>query len=339
MHVKAMVLEKPAPVESRPLREVDWPAPQPGSKEVLVRVEACGVCRTDLHVVEGELPPHKQPVVPGHEIVGRVERTGPDCSRFRVGDRVGVAWLHRACGTCDYCKRGNENLCDAPIFTGYDADGGYAEFVRAHEDFVYPLPEQMPASTIAPLLCAGIIGYRALRRSEVKAGQRLGLYGFGASAHIVIQIALHWGCEVYVSSREKRHQDLAREMGATWVGGPGESPPKKLHSAILFAPAGNLVPLVLESLEKGGTLAIAGIYLTQIPPLDYEHHLFRERTVRSVTANTREDGAELLRLAAEIPLRTHTQAFSLAEANEALRRLKHDEIRGAAVLLIAPGAS
>lgn len=333
--MRAMVLEQAAPVETSPLAERELPDPRPGPGEVLVRVEACGVCRTDLHVVEGDLPAHRRPIIPGHEIVGRVEGLGPGCSRFRVGDRVGVAWLHRACGVCKHCQGGQENLCDSPVFTGYDVDGGYAELAVAHEDFTYALPGQLPAVQLAPLLCAGIIGYRALRRSEVRPGQRLGLYGFGASAHIVIQIAQHWGCEVYVSSRDQKHQAMAREMGAAWVGGANERPPVKLDSAILFAPAGALVPAALEVLDKGGTLAVAGIYLTAIPPLDYDRHLFRERTLRSVTANTREDGRELLRLAAEIPLRTRTQSFPLAQANEALRQLKHDGIRGATVLRIS----
>ncbi|NIM06057.1 MAG: zinc-binding alcohol dehydrogenase family protein [Armatimonadetes bacterium] len=336
--MKAMLLRKPAPIETAPLAEMELPTPQPGPGEILVRVEVCGVCRTDLHVVEGELPVHKEQIIPGHEIVGRVEALGEGCSRFRAGERIGGAWLHRACGVCEYCRRGEENLCDSPLFTGYDVDGGYAEFTLASEEFAYPLADSLSAAEIAPLLCAGIIGYRALRRSEIKPGGRLGLFGFGGSAHIVIQIARHWGCEVYVASREKKHQTLAREMGAAWVGDAAEMPPNKLNSAILFAPAGKLVLPALEALDKGGTLALAGIYLTQIPPLDYDRHLFRERTVRSVTANTREDGKELLRLAAEIPLVTHTQTFALAEANEALRRLKHDEIRGAAVLTISPEA-
>jgi propanol-preferring alcohol dehydrogenase len=330
--MKAMVLDRPAQVETAPLALRDLPTPEPAEGEILVRVEVCGVCRTDLHIVEGELPPHKQPIIPGHEIVGRVDKLGPGVARFLVGDRVGLAWLHRSDGVCDYCRRGQENLCERPRFTGYDADGGYAEFTVADEDFAYPLPAGPSAATLAPLLCAGIIGYRALRRSEVKSGQRLGLYGFGASAHIVIQIALHWGCEIYVASRDQRHRALAAEMGATWVGAATETPPRKLHAAILFAPAGELVPRALEALDKGGTLAVAGIYLSRIPPLDYDRHLFQERTLRSVTANTREDGRELLRLAAEIPLRAHTEAFSLEQANEALRRLKHDQISGAAVL-------
>jgi len=329
-----MVLDKPGSIETAPLAEREVPTPEPGPGEILARVEVCGVCRTDLHVVEGELPPHKQPIIPGHEIVGRVERRGPGAERFQVGDRVGIAWLHRSDGVCRYCRRGQENLCDHPRFTGYDVDGGYAQFAVAPQDFAYRLAEELDAATLAPLLCAGIIGYRALKRSQIKPGQRLGLYGFGASAHIVIQIALNWGCEVYVASRDERHRALAKEMGAAWVGTAADAPPRKLDGAILFAPAGELVPPVMEALDKGGRLAIAGIYLTAIPSLDYERHLFGERTLRSVTANTREDGQELLKLAAEIPLRAHTETFPLAQANEALRRLKHDEISGAAVLQV-----
>jgi propanol-preferring alcohol dehydrogenase len=314
---------------------VDLPIPQPASGQILVKVEVCGVCRTDLHIVEGELPPHQDKLIPGHEIVGRVETLGPDCKRFKQGERVGIAWLHKTDGACEYCRRGDENLCNSPLFTGYDVNGGYGEFVCAYEDFSYPLPKgKLSPTELAPLLCAGIIGYRALRRSEIKPGERLGLYGFGASAHIVIQIAKYWGCEVFVASREPKHQALAREMGAAWVGEAAEMPPRKLNAAILFAPVGDLVLPALEALDKGGTLAVAGIYLSEIPPLDYARHLFQERSLRSVTANTRKDGEELLRLAEEIPLRTHTQEFRLEEANEALRRLKHDEIRGAAVLKI-----
>lgn len=330
--MRAMRVKGPASVETSPLELVDLPVPQPGPGQVLVRIDVCGVCRTDLHVAEGELPPHKPHVIPGHEIVGRVEVLGPGCTRFHVGDRIGVAWLHRADGVCEYCRAGKENLCAYPTFTGYDVDGGYAEYCLAEEAFAYPLSEELPAEEIAPLLCAGIIGYHALRRSEIQPGQRLGLYGFGGSAHICIQIALHWGCEVYVASRGERHQALAREMGATWAGEAADMPPKKLNAAILFAPAGNLVPPALEALDKGGTLAIAGIYLSEIPPLNYDRHLFQERTLRSVTANTREDGRELLRLAAEIPIRTHTVPFILERANEALQQLKHDKINGAGVL-------
>ena len=334
--MRAMALDNPAPIEAAPLRACDLPTPRAGPGEVRVRVEACGVCRTDLHVAEGELPPHRLPLIPGHEVIGRVEEVGEGVTQLRPGDRVGAAWLYQSCGECEYCRRGSENLCEQPQFTGYDRDGGYAEQMIARADFVYPLPDEINAREFAPLLCAGIIGYRALKRSEVKPGQRLGLYGFGGSAHIVIQVARHWGCEVYVSSREEKHRRLAEELGAAWVGGADDRPPVKLEAAILFAPVGHLVPPIMEALSKGGTLAVAGICLTDVPTLNYQQHLFHEKTLRSVTANTREDGRELLRLAVEIPLRAHTEVFDLADANEALRRLKQDEINGAAVLRIAP---
>ncbi|HLH80421.1 MAG TPA: zinc-dependent alcohol dehydrogenase family protein [Chthonomonas sp.] len=334
--MRAMVLTKPGPVESLPLQLQELPKPKPHSGEVLIRVEVCGVCRTDLHVVEGELPPHKSPVIPGHEVIGTIECRGPDATRFQIGDRVGVAWLHASCGKCAYCKRGDENLCDSPIFTGYDADGGYAEYVVAPEEFIYPIPPGVSSREAAPFLCAGIIGYRALRRSNLHPGEPLGLYGFGASAHIVIQIARYWDCPVYVCTRDEKHQELARRLGAVWVGSAAERPPVKLRSSILFAPAGELVPVALSALDKGGTLAVAGIYMTPIPSMDYEKHLFYERNLRSVTANTRQDGKELLHLAETIPLHTHTQEFPLEAANEALQALKQDRINGAAVLRVAP---
>jgi alcohol dehydrogenase, propanol-preferring len=333
--MKAMALARPAPVDTAPLQLVDLPVPEPGRGEVLIRVEVCGVCRTDLHVVEGELPPHRPGVVPGHEVVGRVERMGPEAGRFRVGDRVGAAWLFASCGVCPYCRRGDENLCDNPRFTGYDVNGGYAEYMVAPEAFVYPIPDGVSSREAAPFLCAGIIGYRALCRSAVGKGEALGLYGFGASAHIVLQVARYWGCEVYVCTRGERHQALARQLGATWVGPSDAVPPKKLRSSILFAPAGELVPVALVALDKGGTLALAGIYMTPIPAMDYQQYLFFERNLRSVTANTRQDGEALLRLAAEIPLRTHTQEFPLSAANDALRMLKQDQINGAAVLRVS----
>lgn len=333
--MKAMILSAPGPVETSPLRMVELPMPVAGTGEVLVQVEVCGVCRTDLHVVEGDLPPRKQPVIPGHEVVGRVVGRGSGTGRFQIGDRVGIAWLHASCGRCAYCRRGDENLCDAPRFTGWDVDGGYAEYTVAPEAFVYPLPEGVSSREAAPFLCAGIIGYRALRRSDVREGEPLGLYGFGASAHVVIQIARHWNCPVYVCTRGEQHQQLAREMGALWVGPADAMPPRKLRSAILFAPAGELVPVALEALDKGGTLALAGIYMTPVPELDYQKYLFLERNLRSVTANTRRDGEALLQLAAEIPLHTHTEEFTLEQANEALRRLKHDQINGAAVLRLS----
>jgi propanol-preferring alcohol dehydrogenase len=332
--MEAMVLERPAPAESRPLAKRSRKAPRPGRGELLVAVEVCGVCRTDLHVVEGDLPSRRPEIVPGHEIVGRVSELGEGASRYRVGDRVGVAWLQRSCGRCRFCTRGRENLCLSPTFTGWDVDGGYAEYSVAPEDFVYPIPEELPARDVAPLLCAGIIGYRAYLRSGVQPGQRLGLYGFGGSAHIAIQVALHQGCEVYVFSRGGEHRELAEELGAAWVGDSSDSPPHPLDAAILFAPAGEIVPPAMESLDRGGVLAIAGIHLSPVPPLDYQRHLFQERELRSVTANTREDGRALLHLAAEIPIRTHTVPYPLEAANQALLDLKQDRVRGAAVLEI-----
>ncbi|HBZ68296.1 MAG TPA: alcohol dehydrogenase [Deltaproteobacteria bacterium] len=327
-----MTLFEPAPVERRPLHQEERETPQAGPGEVLVRVEACGVCRTDLHVAEGDLAPHKRPIVPGHEVVGTVVACGAGATRLSEGERVGVAWVHRTCGTCRFCLRGEENLCLAPLFTGWDVDGGYADFTVAPEAFVHPLPAGLGAREAAPLLCAGIIGYRAYRQSEIPPGGRLGLWGFGGSAHIVIQLARHAGCEVYVFTREDRHRSLAEELGAAWVGGSFEASPHKLDAAILFAPAGELVPAALEQLDRGATLAVAGIHLSQIPALDYERHLFQERRLRSVTANTRGDARALLDLAREIPLVTHTMPYPLAAANEALADLKHDRIRGAAVL-------
>ena len=332
--MRAMVLRKPAPVAAAPLQLTEMPRPEPGPGEVQVEVEVCGVCRTDLHVVEGDLKEQRPGIIPGHEVVGRVSRLGPGADRFSLGQRVGVAWLHAACGRCEYCLRGDENLCDSPRFTGWTDPGGYAEALCAPENFVYPLPEGISATVAAPLLCAGIIGYRALMRSAIRPGEALGLYGFGASAHIVVQIAHYWGCKVYVSTRGDRHQALARKMGAIWVGGADAVPPVKLRGAILFAPVGELVPVALAALDRGGTLAVAGIHVSDIPALNYQLHLFQERSLRSVTANTRADGEELLRLAAEIPLHASTEEFPLEQANEALFRLRHDQVAGAAVLRI-----
>lgn len=334
--MKAMVVHTPKPIADHPLTLIDLSTPEPRAGEVLVKIEVCGVCRTDLHVTEGDLPPHRSPVVPGHEAVGTVAKLGPGSGRLvKEGDRVGIAWLHASCGSCVYCQRGDENLCTHPRFTGYDENGGYAEYLTAPEDFVYPLPSGVPSVEVAPLLCAGIIGYRALRRSDVHPGQRLGLYGFGASAHIVIQVARYWGCEVYVATRGDKHRKLAQEMGAVWVGDATDTPPEKLHSAIIFAPAGELVPVALQALDRGGTLALAGIYMTDIPAMTYTTHLFYEHNIRSVTANTRQDGRELLQLAKDVPLHTHTEEFPLEKANEALWRLRHDQINGAAVLRVA----
>jgi len=334
--MKAMVLERPAPIDRAPLVLRDLPIPGPAAGELRVRVEACGICRTDLHVVEGELPPQRERVVPGHQVVGIVDACGAGVRRFKEGDRVGIAWLRATCGTCRYCRAGSENLCLAARFTGYHADGGYAEWAVVRDDFAYAVPAALSAAEATPLLCAGIIGYRALRRAAVRPGCRLGLYGFGSSAHIAIQVARHWGCTVYVMTRDERHQALARTLGAAWAGGAAVRPPDSLDSAILFAPVGDLVVPALEALDQGGTLALAGIYLTDVPTLNYERHLFHEKTVCSVTANTRADGEELLRVAAEIPIRPQTTAFPLEDANRALQQLKHDAIQGSGVLLVGP---
>lgn len=332
--MRALEVEKPRPAEQSPLRLVERPVPEPGTGEVLVRVEVCGVCRTDLHVAEGDLEPRRQNVIPGHEIVGRVVALGPGPARLHEGQRVGIAWLHRSCGECRFCRHGAENLCLRPRFTGWDEDGGYAELVKAPQSFVYELPEDADPRGLAPMLCAGIIGYRAYDQCGVPAGGKLGIFGFGGSAHIVIQIALHRKNDVFVFSRGEGHRSLAREMGATWVGGTYDPSPEPLDAAIVFAPAGEIVPPALEALDRGGTVAVAGIHLSEIPPLDYQRHLFQERRLRSVTANTRSDGRELLRLAREIPLSARTTSYPLEEAGRALVDLKQDRVRGAAVLEI-----
>jgi propanol-preferring alcohol dehydrogenase len=332
--MKAMVLDRSADAGSAPLRLRDVPAPEPGAGQVRVRVRVCGVCRTDLHIVEEDLPPAKRPVIPGHETVGVVERLGPGVRSVKEGDRVGIAWLQKTCQTCAFCRSGRTNLCERPTFSGYHVDGGYADYALVSEGYVYPIPPAFSDEEAAPLLCAGIIGYRALRLSGVAPGQRLGLYGFGASAHVTIQVARHWGCAVYVCSLREEHRTLARELGAVWVGGATEAPPDKLHGAIVFAPAGEIVIPALRALEKGGTVALAGIHMTPIPAIDYDRDLFGERVIRSVTANTRQDGLDLLREAAAIPIRPHTQRFALEEANQALQQLKAGAIKGAAVLKI-----
>ena len=331
--MKAVLLDHPAPVEAQPLRQGEIAPPEPGAGQVRLRITHCGVCRTDLHIVEGDLPPKKTPVIPGHQIVGNVEAVGPGAHRFRPGDRLGVAWLNWTCRRCQYCREGRENLCTEARFTGYHSDGGYAQFAVVDEEFAYPIPDTFSDVEAAPLLCAGIIGFRSLRLSEIKPGQCLGLYGFGASAHIVIQLARHWGCEVFVFTRGESHQRLARELGATWAGRAEDAHGESLDSAILFAPVGTLVPEALQALKRGGTLAINAIHLTQIPAFDYMR-LYQERTVRSVTNFTRQDAEDLLRLAAAIPVRTEVEVFSLHEANLALQRLKAARLRGAAVLQI-----
>ena len=332
--MKAMLLNDPQTIENKPLALVDLPVPAPGSHDILIQNVACGICHTDIHIAEGDLQLKKRPVIPGHQVVGVVTKRGDAVKQLKEGDMVGVAWLHSTCGSCTFCQQGSENLCESAQFTGLDANGGYAQFMVIPAQFTYPLPEGFSPNKAAPLLCAGIIGYRALRLSRAKKGDLLGLFGFGASAHVAIQIALHWGCRVFVFTRGKGHQELARKLGASWVGHPKDKPPDKLNSAIIFAPAGSLVLNALEALQKGGTLALAGIYMSPIPEMDYVRHLYHEKTIQSVANSTRIDGRDLLALAAEIPIQTQIQLFSLQEANEALLALKTGEINGAGVLEI-----
>lgn len=331
--MKAQVLSKPALIAAHPLRQSHVPVPLPAADDIRIRVSVCGVCHTDLHIAEGELPPQKPNLIPGHQIVGEVESVGKNVTRLAVGDRVGVTWLYSSCGVCDFCKAGRENLCDQARFTGYHHDGGYAEFAVAPADFAHPIPATIPDIQAAPLLCAGVIGYRSLRLCEIQRGERLGLYGFGASAHVAIQIARHWSCEVYVFTRSQKHRDHAHELGAVWTGQASDTPPHKMHGSIIFAPAGNLVPLAMQHLEKGGTLAINAVHMSPIPEFPY-NLIYFERTIRSVANCTRRDAVELLKLAAEIPIRTDVEAYPLAEANAALEKLKRAEIRGAAALAI-----
>jgi propanol-preferring alcohol dehydrogenase len=334
----AALLEAPKAVEEKPLRLTDIPELVPQQHQVRVQVHACGMCHTDLHTVEGDIPLPLLPVVPGHQVVGIVEARGSEARRFREGERIGIAWLSRTCGGCDYCEKGNENLCDQAEFTGLHANGGYAEFAIVDEAFAYPLPAAFSSHQAAPLLCAGVIGYRALRLSEVRRGERLGLFGFGASAHIAIQIARHWNCEPYVFTRSLEHQRLARTLGAAWVGRAEETPPKKLQAAIVFAPAGRLVLDALRALDKGGSVVLAGITMTPIPEIDYARLLYHERKLRSVANATRRDAEELLALAGEIPLRTEVEIFPLSQINQALLKLKRSEIRGAGVIDIGSPA-
>lgn len=332
--MKAMILDHDAPVSTAPLQLREVPVPEPAPGQVRVKVHVCGVCRTDLHVVEGELPPVTRPVIPGHQVVGVVDQLGAGVTTPRRGDRVGIAWVQATCRTCEFCTSGRENLCAHATFSGYHVHGGFAEYALVSAPFAYAIPRKFSDEEAAPLLCAGIIGYRALRRSGIQPGQRLGLYGFGASAHITIQIARHWGCAVYVFSHLENHRRLAGQSGATWVGQLTESPPTTLHASIIFAPVGYVVPPALQALERGGTVAMAGIYSSDIPPLVYERDLFREKTLQSVTANTRQDGLDLLRVAADIPIRPRTRSFALEEANRALQSLKAGTISGAGVLTV-----
>jgi propanol-preferring alcohol dehydrogenase len=333
--MRAWHVDRPGPVnDGKPLVARDTPVPEPGPGELLLRVLACGVCRTDLHVTEGDLPVHRPRVTPGHEVVGEVVATGPgDPAGFAAGDRAGAAWLRSTDQTCRYCLRGAENLCPSSAYTGWDADGGYAEYLTVPAAYAHPLPGGYSDAELAPLLCAGIIGYRALKRAELPPGGRLGLYGFGGSAHLAAQVALAQGATLSVMTRGEQAQQLARSLGASFVGGAYDMPPEPLDAAILFAPVGDLVPPALEALDRGGTLAVAGIYLTDIPSLSYERDLFQERQLRSVTSNTRQDAREFLAFAAAHKLSVTTHEYPLGAADRALADLKAGRFDGAAVLV------
>ena len=329
--MRVMRLDHPRPVEDSPLRLEELPTPTPGPGEIRVRVRCCGLCHTDLHTVEGDLQLPRLPVVPGHQIVGIVDTLGPGTHVFKEGDRVGIPWLYSTDNQCDYCRRGLENLCDHAQFTGYHVDGGYAEYTVVHENYAYRIPEVFSDENAAPLLCAGIIGYRSYRLSGVRPGERLGLYGFGASAHLVLQFARYQGCEVYVFTRTPIHRELAQRLAAAWVGSAKDTPPQPLDAAIIFAPAGGLVPQALQVLRKGGTLTLAGITMSSIPSMDYSL-LYQERVIRSVANSTRQDAREFLQLAAQVPLQTEVEIFDLERANQALQALKKSGIKAAGVL-------
>jgi len=332
--MRAMVLERPAPVSQSPLHLRERPKPDPAERQIRVAIGCCGTCHTDLHTVEGELKLPKLPLIPGHQIVGIVDARGSAAFKFREGDRVGVPWLFRTDRTCRYCLTDQENLCNRGVFTGLNADGGYAEYMVVDEDFAYSLPSAFDDAHAAPLLCAGVIGYRSFRLTAARRGDRLGLYGFGASAHIVLQFARHQGCEVYVFSRGEAHRQMARDLGAAWAGDAKGDPGAKLDAAIIFAPAGALVPLALGATRKGATVALAGITMSPLPELDYEL-LYNERVLRSVANSTRRDVEEFLELAAEVPVRTEVTEFALKDANLALQKLKNSEINGAGVLRVS----
>lgn len=328
-----MLLRKPATAENEPLSMTDVPKPAPAAGDCLIRVHACGVCHTDLHIVEGEIHPPCMPIIPGHQVVGVVESVGESVDTIQVGMRVGVPWLYEACGTCDACRRGEENLCPNARFTGFHVNGGYSEYVLARARYVLPIPSNISDVDAAPLLCAGIIGYRSMRKADLAPGERLGLVGFGASAHLAIQVASYWGCPVYVFTRSLEHRQHATELGAVWVGGIEDQPPEKLDRMVTFAPSGKLIPPALEKLRPGGILAINAVYMSDIPSFPYEL-IYGERTLRSVANATYQDGVEFLKLASEIPLRVSIKEYKLKEANQALIDLKHSKIVGEGVLLV-----
>jgi propanol-preferring alcohol dehydrogenase len=329
----AIQLFQPSKIEKSPLKLSELPKPRPKIGQVRVQVLACGVCHTDLHIVEGDIHPPKMPIIPGHQVVGIVDSLGPHVDSVKVGDRVGIPWLYKACGKCEFCRRGEENLCPQGQFTGFHHDGGFCEFMVAEACYVLPLPDGLSDEQAAPLLCAGIIGYRSLNKADLRPGERLGLIGFGASAHLAIQVARYWGCEVYAFTRSKDHRQHAEKLGAAWTGGIGEKPPHFLDRAIIFAPVGDLVPAVLERLRPGGTLAINAIHMSPIPEMDYQL-VYGERTVRSVTNATYHDGVEFLALAEQIPIRSDVSIYTLGAANQALLDLKYSRLNGEAVLVI-----
>lgn len=330
--MKAWVVGNPGPVSTSPLVQVDRDIPEPGPHQLRLQVSCCGVCRTDLHLAEGDLPPRHPDVVPGHEVVGFVDAAGPGAERFTIGDRVGVAWLGGTDGTCRYCRSGRENLCLSPTFTGWDVDGGYAQWCLVDDRYAYAIPQEIDDEAAAPLLCAGIIGYRALKRVELPPAGRLGIYGFGGSAHLTAQVALAQGHRVHVLTRGEQNRRLAEDLGCHFVGEADDTPPEPLDGAILFAPAGELVPVALRALDRGGVLATAGIWLSDVPPLNYERELFYEKELRSVTANTRLDGEEFLTLAARLGVRATTRPYPMGEADRALADLATGAFSGAAVL-------
>lgn len=332
--MKAMQLHQTAAVDEAPLQLTELDLPEPDSHQVRLRIHTCGVCHTDLHIVEGDLALHRLPTIPGHEIVGTVDALGEGVTLHQLGDRLGVPWLYQTCGRCRYCRTGRENLCEAIQFTGFHADGGFAEYMVVHERFAYPIPEAFSDVEAAPLLCAGIVGYRSLRLSRLQPGQRLGLYGFGASAHLIIQVARHWDCQVFVFTRSEHHRELARSLGAVWTGSAEDDPGTLMDSSIIFAPAGWLVPEALRVLDKGGTLALGGIHMSPVPEMPYDL-LWHERTIQSVANSTRQDAIDFLNVAAEIPIKSRTETFELDQANETLLCLKRSEINGAAVLEVS----
>ncbi|HZY43379.1 MAG TPA: zinc-dependent alcohol dehydrogenase family protein [Anaerolineae bacterium] len=330
--MRTLKLHQSAPIETQPLVLATSDMPRPSYRSMLLRVRCCGVCHTDLHIVEGDLAPKKLPITPGHQVVAIVEEIGSEVTHYNIGDRVGVPWLNSICGVCEYCRRGEENLCDFARFTGWDVDGGYADYLLADEDIVVPIPAAFSDIDAAPLLCAGIVGYRSIRLADLHPGERLGIFGFGASGHIAIQIARAWNCPVDVFTRSEEHQALARSLGAEWVGRTEDDSPQQLDRAIIFAPSGALIPIALKHLRKGGTLAINAIHTSPIPQMDYQL-IYGERTIRTVANATRRDAQEFMSIAAQIPIKSEVQTFPLADANEVLRLLKHSKIKGAAVLV------